>query len=84
MSGTGDGDDLLLNMPDESPRMRLHRIAEPIVHEKLGGVVWDVVGDQRNSEWHLKIGGDPTVQFRLDETASDEAIAESIRTKLTE
>jgi len=70
-------------MAGESTRQRLTRIAGPIVEKEFGITeLWAVVGDQKNSEWHLKIYRDPVVQFEIDDEKNDERIAADIRARL--
>lgn len=67
-----------------STRQRLTHIAEPIIEEFKITELWAVVGDQRNSEWHLKIYREPVIQLVLLDGESDENIAATIRAKLKE
>lgn len=69
-------------MKGESTRQRLTRIAEPIIQELGITELWAVVGDQKNSEWHLKIWREPVVQVVIDDEKADAQIAADIRARL--
>ncbi len=72
-----------MTMANESTRQRLARIASPIVEKEFKITeLWAIVGDQRNTEWHLKIYREPVVQFDLPYEKSDGDIERFIREKL--
>ncbi|MEA2240117.1 MAG: hypothetical protein QOC81_4841 [Thermoanaerobaculia bacterium] len=59
--------------------LRLKRILEPViarVERELGiRILWDVVGDQKNTKYVLKIAGSMSGEIIIPDIASDDVIA---------